>query len=186
MARTVARIVFSHQSKRMRKPSNTPCCGLAWNGVACVEWSGSLPWRGKPLRGKPLRAGSKRTSRTGLMSKKRFCLPHQMLCSHEMKSEVVCRRQSKNAGCGQPCAAERGRLWLSSSVTAAKQRVFVFGRRSRRDTHCHPFSDFWQAYQHAFPAETHRCVGKETGETAPMERWNNTLRQRVGRYMRQT
>src|SRR5258707_4354016 len=51
-----------------------------------------------------------------------------------MKSGVLCRRKSKNAGCGQRCAAERGRLWPSSSVTAAKQRVFVFGRRSRRDT----------------------------------------------------
>jgi insertion element IS1 protein InsB len=52
--------------------------------------------------------------------------------------------------------------------------------------HCHTFSDFWQAYQHVFPAETHHCVGKETGATAHMERWNNTLRQRVGRYVRQT
>ena len=37
-----------------------------------------------------------------------------------------------------------------------------------------------------FPSETHRCVGKETGETAHIERWNNTLRQRIGRYVRQT
>jgi hypothetical protein len=37
------------------------------------------------------------------------------------------------------------------------------------------------AYHYVFPAETHRCVGKETGETARLERWNNTLHQRVGR-----
>jgi insertion element IS1 protein InsB len=30
------------------------------------------------------------------------------------------------------------------------------------------------------------CVGKETGETAHRERWNNTLRQRMSRYVRQT
>ena len=52
--------------------------------------------------------------------------------------------------------------------------------------HCHTFSDFWHAYHYVFPAETHQSVGKETGETAHMERWNNTLRQRVGRYVRQT
>jgi insertion element IS1 protein InsB len=52
--------------------------------------------------------------------------------------------------------------------------------------HCRTFSDFWPAYRSIFPAETHRCVGKETGETAHMERWNNTLRQRLGRYTRQT
>jgi IS1 family transposase len=52
--------------------------------------------------------------------------------------------------------------------------------------HCHTFSDFWSASQYVFPTETPHCVGKETGETAHMERWNNTLRQRVGRYVRQT
>ncbi|SRR5258708_732134 len=51
---------------------------------------------------------------------------------------------------------------------------------------CHTFSDFWHANHYVFPAETHRCVGKETGETARVERWNNTLRQRVGRSVRQT
>jgi IS1 transposase len=28
--------------------------------------------------------------------------------------------------------------------------------------------------------------GKETGETAHVERWNNTLRQRLGRFVRKT
>ncbi len=35
---------------------------------------------------------------------------------------------------------------------------------------CHNFSDFWKAYAAVFPVETHRLVGKETGETAHMER----------------
>lgn len=51
---------------------------------------------------------------------------------------------------------------------------------------CHTFSDFWKAYESVFPEETHRSAGKETGETAHMERWNNTLRQRVGRFVRKT
>jgi len=51
---------------------------------------------------------------------------------------------------------------------------------------CHTFSDFWQAYAAVFDTETHCCVGKETGQTAHMERWNNTLRQRIGRYIRKT
>jgi IS1 family transposase len=29
-------------------------------------------------------------------------------------------------------------------------------------------------------------VGKETGKTAHVERWNNTLRQRLGRFVRKT
>jgi hypothetical protein len=41
-------------------------------------------------------------------------------------------------------------------------------------------SDFWEDYQKVFPSNTHQCVGKESGETAHVERWNNTLRQRLG------
>lgn len=51
---------------------------------------------------------------------------------------------------------------------------------------CTSYSDFWQAYQAVFPKATHRCVGKETGQTAHQERWYNTLRQRVARYVRKT
>ena len=51
---------------------------------------------------------------------------------------------------------------------------------------CHSYSDFWEAYKKVFPKETHRCVGKETGQTNHMERWNNTLRQSNARYVRKT
>ena len=45
-------------------------------------------------------------------------------------------------------------------------------------------SDFWDAYAAAFPARTHRCCGKDEGETCHVERWFCTLRQRVGRLVR--
>src|SRR5260221_14577687 len=53
-----------------------------------------------------------------------------------------------------------------------------------RSGHC--FTDFWVAYQAILPEEQHTAVGKETGETAHVERWNNTLRQRIGRFVRKT
>ncbi|HYU72726.1 MAG TPA: IS1 family transposase [Ktedonobacteraceae bacterium] len=34
--------------------------------------------------------------------------------------------------------------------------------------------------------EQHTAGGKETGETAHVERWNNTLRQRLARFVRKT
>jgi IS1 family transposase len=52
--------------------------------------------------------------------------------------------------------------------------------------HCASYRDFWKAYEAVFPTETHHCVGKETGQTAHQERWYNTLRQRVARYVRKT
>src|SRR5260370_33672779 len=38
---------------------------------------------------------------------------------------------------------------------------------------------------HLMP-EQHTAVGKETGETAHVERWNNTLRQRLAPFVRMT
>ena len=48
------------------------------------------------------------------------------------------------------------------------------------------FTDFWASYSAVIPKEQHFAVGKETGETAHVERWNNTLRQRLARFVRMT
>src|SRR6266487_2052906 len=89
-------------------------------------------------------------------------------------------------------------LWTAMGRRTRQIVAFVIGDHSQATClrlwtaipdeykHCHTFSAFWRAYREVFPAETHRCGGKETGETAHMERWNNTLRQRGGRYVRQT
>ena len=51
---------------------------------------------------------------------------------------------------------------------------------------CATRSDFWEAYAAAFPASSHRCGGKEEGETNHVERWFGTLRARVSRLVRKT
>ena len=48
------------------------------------------------------------------------------------------------------------------------------------------YTDFWKAYSVVFPSKRHRAVGKETGQTNHIERFNNTLRQRVSRLVRKT
>ena len=50
----------------------------------------------------------------------------------------------------------------------------------------HVFTDFWAASSAVIPKEQHTAVGKETGETAHVERWKNTLRQRLARFVRMT
>jgi len=47
-------------------------------------------------------------------------------------------------------------------------------------------TDFWSAYEQVLPSKRHQAVGKETGKTSLIERFNNTLRQRVGRLVRKT
>ena len=49
---------------------------------------------------------------------------------------------------------------------------------------CH--TDFWQAYACIFPSKRHQPVGKDSGKTNHIERFNNTLRQRVSRLVRKT
>ena len=46
------------------------------------------------------------------------------------------------------------------------------------------YTDFWEAYAVVFPTTRHLPVGKETGKTNHIERFNNTLRQRVSRLVR--
>ena len=48
------------------------------------------------------------------------------------------------------------------------------------------FSDFWDAYQKVFATGKHHSVGKDSGETAHVVRWNLTLRQRIARFVRKT
>jgi insertion element IS1 protein InsB len=48
------------------------------------------------------------------------------------------------------------------------------------------YTDFWEAYAGIFPAMRHRAVAKGTGKTSLIERFNNTLRQRLSRLVRKT
>ncbi len=89
-------------------------------------------------------------------------------------------------------------IWLALCRATRQVVAYVIGDRSEatcrtlwaripgmyRAAQC--FSDFWDAYQLVIPAQQHTAVGKEAGETAHVERWNNTLRQRLGRFVRKT
>src|SRR2546423_13210278 len=88
-------------------------------------------------------------------------------------------------------------IWIALCRATRQVVAYVVGDRSRATCqklwavvpavyrHAHCFSDFWEAYQLVIPAEQHTAAGKESGLTAHVERWNNTLRQRLGRLGRQ-
>ena len=48
------------------------------------------------------------------------------------------------------------------------------------------YTDFWESYEKVIPSKRHRAVGKESGRTNGIERFNCTLRQRVSRLVRKT
>ncbi len=89
-------------------------------------------------------------------------------------------------------------VWIALCRRTRQVLAFVIGSRAQTSCRalwnkipeaykkCHTYSDFWEAYNQTFPNETHHSVGKESGQTAHVERWNNTLRQRLSRYVRKT
>ena len=48
------------------------------------------------------------------------------------------------------------------------------------------YTDFWRAYALVFPAQRHKAVGKESGKTNYIERFNCTMQQRISRLVRKT
>ena len=89
-------------------------------------------------------------------------------------------------------------VWLALCRRTRQIVAYFIGDRSEKSCRalwkripaaykkCCSYSDFWEAYQKVFPVETHQAVGKDSGQTAHIERWNCTLRQRLARFVRKT
>jgi len=89
-------------------------------------------------------------------------------------------------------------VWIALCRRTRQIVAFFIGDRSEQSCRelwkripetyrrCRSYSDFWEAYRNVFSSATHQCVGKESGQTAHVERWNNTLRQRLARFVRKT
>jgi IS1 family transposase len=89
-------------------------------------------------------------------------------------------------------------IWIALCRLSRQVVAYAIGDRSEKTCrklwsripeayqggHC--YTDFWEAYQKVIPGEQHTAVGKESGQTAHVERWNNTLRQRLARFVRKT
>ena len=89
-------------------------------------------------------------------------------------------------------------LWVALCRRTRQVVAYVLGDRSEATCRrlfkripsgyrrCATYSDFWKAYAKVFQTGRHQSVGKDSGETAHVERWNCTLRQRCSRYVRRT
>jgi insertion element IS1 protein InsB len=86
---------------------------------------------------------------------------------------ALCRRtrQVVAVAVGDRSAATCRRLW---------DRIPAAYRYKRT------YTDFWDAYGKVVPERHHRPCGKEEGQTNHIERFNNTIRQRLGRFVRKT
>ncbi len=89
-------------------------------------------------------------------------------------------------------------VWLALCRESRQVVAFVMGDRSRatceriweaipegyKEATC--YSDLWEAYREVIPEEQHEATGKEEGQTSHVERWINTLRQRLSRFVMKT
>ena len=93
--------------------------------------------------------------------------------------------------------AEQAWLWLALDADTRMIVGCAIGPRDKATAedlwHCLPpesrqqavcFTDFYQVYARVLPSKRHQAVGKETGKTAHIERFNNTLRHRCSRLVR--
>lgn len=88
-------------------------------------------------------------------------------------------------------------LWLALSRLTKQVVAYVIGDRTEKSCRkleekipekykeTFKFSDLWNTYNTVF-TENHLSVDKISGETAHIERFNNTIRQRLGKYTRKT
>jgi len=98
----------------------------------------------------------------------------------------VCRRKSKRW------------VWLALCRRTRQIVAYAIGDRSERTCRllwarvpaalrrALTFTDFWEAYSKVVPEGQHVACGKGSGQTNHVERWNNTLRQRLARFVRKT
>ena len=89
-------------------------------------------------------------------------------------------------------------MWIVLCRKTRQVVAYAIGKRSKKtcqrlweailQEYClgHCFTGFLKIYARVIPEEQHSAVGKETGETAHVERWKNTLRQRLARCVRMT
>lgn len=97
-------------------------------------------------------------------------------------------------------AKKANQRWIWFALCRKTRQIVAFVIGDRSETTCRKlwralpqayrrgicYTDFWDAYQAVIPDELHQPSGKESGETAHIERFNNTLRQRLARFVRKT
>ena len=89
-------------------------------------------------------------------------------------------------------------LWLAMCRRTRQIVAYAIGDRSETTAQklwqalpesyrtCPVYSDEYDVYPLIVPPEQHRAAPKEAHQTNHQERWNNTLRQWLGRYTRKT
>jgi IS1 family transposase/transposase-like protein len=106
--------------------------------------------------------------------------------------------------CDEMCSfvgEKKNKVWIWLAIDADTREIVGahVGGRGRKDAeslwgtippvyrqYAVIYTDFWHAYNGVLPPTRHKAVPKESGKTSYIERFNNTMRQRVSRLVRKT
>ena len=90
-------------------------------------------------------------------------------------------------------------IWLAMDATTRQIMALHVGDRSRASAqalwasipevyqdHAKFYTDQYEVYKGVIPAERHKAITKQARKTNNIERFNNTLRQRLSRLVRDT
>lgn len=90
----------------------------------------------------------------------------------------------------------RYKVWTWIALCRRTRQVIAYICGQRNDKKCTDIpssyfnlatcSDYWSSYAEVFDSNTHRFVGKHTGLTNLVERFNATFRNRLGHFKRKT
>ena len=98
----------------------------------------------------------------------------------------VARRKNKRWIWLAQCRRTRQIVAYAIGTRGEETCRLLWQRIPKRYKRCLLYSDFWEAYQKVLPDEQHQATGKGDGQTCHIERFNNILRQRLGRFVRKT
>ncbi len=98
----------------------------------------------------------------------------------------VCRRKNKRWVWLAQCRRTRPIVAYAIGDRSEATCRVLWERIPRKYKRCVCYTDFWSAYAHVLPEKQHRATGKGAGQTCHVERFNNILRQRLGRFVRRT
>ena len=111
-----------------------------------------------------------------------YCRALPPLCPHEVCVDL------------HPCSIEVTALFKLSAVFYSNT-ARLFGKAQKQlwanlpevyRTQATFYTDQYDAYTGVIPAERHKAITKDARKTNHIERFNNTLRQRVSRLVRET
>ena len=98
-------------------------------------------------------------------------------------------------------SSKQQKVWIWLALERETRRIVGIAFGDRSDATCRKlweslppdyrkrgsmYSDYWQSYANIVPSKRLHQVGKDTAETAHIERFNNTLRQRCANLVRKT